>query len=560
LSGLRQIKGNILCGKQDDCRIKSEIIYLNNHNRKEKPIDDKNVQSIMEQNKHNTLPGQNPGTTHTDKIRTRFAPSPTGLLHVGSFRTAFFNWLFARKSGGSFILRIEDTDRKRSEERYLKSQLADINWMGIEWDEGPEIGGEHGPYFQMQRLDIYKKHVGILLSRGLAYQCYCTPEELKEDREKARKEKETDAFGYPGKCRNLAPEQISKYEEEGRKPCIRFKSPAAGETRIVDRIKGEVDFDNKLLDDFVIVKSDGIPTYNFAVVVDDHLMGITHIIRGDEHFSNTPKQVLLYEAFGFIPPQFVHIPIILNEDRTKLSKRKGAVHLLEYRDRGYLREALLNFLALLGWAPKDNREILSMEELKEAFSLEGITKHPAIFDEKKLEWMNGQYLTSLPPEKIIKRLKPFLLKRGINPEIKDDEWYREAILLYRERMKTLDDLAENLAYYFIDFDNYDPRGIKKHFKHAYIEEALPFLAGRIEQAGDLTVENLENIVRTYADELGLSAGKLIHPIRLAITGKTGTPPIFDVMKLMGKEKLKRRLNQSANFIHSGLKSEDEASK
>jgi len=480
----------------------------------------------------------------TGIVRVRFAPSPTGLLHVGSFRTALFNWLFARKNNGRFILRIEDTDQKRSTEEFLESQLADMKWMGLDWDEGPGAEGEHAPYFQMKRLDLYREYADKLLSLGKAYHCYCTPEELKQER------KETKSAGYSGKCRNLTPQQVEKLKCEGRKPCVRFKSPSEGKTVFYDHIKGEVSFENRLLDDFVIMKSDGIPTYNFAAVVDDHLMEITHIIRGDEHLSNTPRQVLIYLALGFELPRFVHIPIILNEDRTKLSKRKGAVHLLEFKEKGFLREAMLNFIALLGWSPGDDREILSKTELIESFSFDGITKHPAVFDYKKLEWINGQYITSLPVRTIVERLKPFIAKMGVDPDEKDFDWYVEALSVYGNRVKTLVELAGGLLCFFRDFDEYNPKGVKKHFKHDFIAPSLYELERRIDEDDEFTLESLEKIVRDYSKELGVSAGKLIHPIRLAITGGTASPPIFDVMKLAGKKLLMKRLHKCAKFVES----------
>ena len=486
-------------------------------------------------------------------IRVRFAPSPTGLLHVGSFRTALFNWLFARKHNGTFILRIEDTDRKRSKDEFLKSQLSDMEWMGLDWDEGPQKGGESGPYFQMERLETYREYSNRLLEEGKAYKCYCTPEELKEERK--RQEKLDKNTGYGGKCRNLSPEQVENFEKEGRQPCIRFKVPDSGYTKFNDYIKGEMSFDNSLMDDFVIMKSDSIPTYNFAVVIDDCLMKITHVIRGDEHLSNTPKQVVIYQALAASTPLFVHIPIILNEDRTKLSKRKGAVHLLEYRDKGYLKEALLNFLVLLGWAPGNDREIFSLKELTGEFSLDGITKHPAVFDEKKLVWMNGQYISSIDLESLIPRIKVFLKKLNVDPDIYDPDWYKKSVTLYRTRMKTLVDFAENLLCFFTDLEEYDESGVKKRFKFEFLIDALPQLADRIKADNDFSVESLEKIVRDYAEELGVSAGKLIHAVRLSITGMTNSPPIFDVMLLAGKELLYKRLNKAAEFISERFKSE-----
>ncbi len=481
------------------------------------------------------------------EVRVRFAPSPTGLLHVGSFRTALFNWLFARKTGGKFILRIEDTDRVRSKPEYLQSQLADLEWMGLNWDEGPGVGGDYGPYFQMERLSIYKEYAKKLMDEGKAYFCYCTAEELERERQEAKKEKKN--FGYSGRCRHLSQAEREKFEKEGRRPCIRFMTPQEGVTVVKDLIKGEVSFENQLMDDFVIVKSDGIPTYNFAVVIDDYLMKITHVIRGDEHMSNAPKQIMIYDALGFEKPQFCHIPIILNKDRSKLSKRKGAVHLLDYKERGYLREALLNFLALLGWAPKDNREIFSKEELIEAFSLEGISKHPAIFDEEKLEWLNSKYIQSIPDEELIPLVKEFLEKMGINPNVKDVEWYKKAIPLYRERAKTLVEFAEKMVYYFKPVNSYDPKGVKRYFKkNLFLIDALKEMAKRIEKDEEYTPESLEKILREYAEEIGVKAGKLIHAVRLACTGTTATPPLFDVVSLIDKNEVINRLLKASDFI------------
>ncbi|MCE1249017.1 MAG: glutamate--tRNA ligase [Firmicutes bacterium] len=479
-------------------------------------------------------------------IRVRFAPSPTGLLHVGSFRTALFNWLFAGKNNGSFILRIEDTDRKRSKDEFLQSQMADMKWMGLNWDEGPGVEGKHSPYFQTQRLETYSQHAQKLVEENKAYYCFCksddsgSEKESGEDNEKQGKQ--------TCSCKNLTKDQVNELKTQGNQACIRFATPSEGEALVRDLIKGDVPFDISLIENFVILKSDGIPTYNFAVIVDDHLMEITHVIRGDEHLSNTPRQVLLYNAFGYEPPVFAHIPIILNEDRTKLSKRHGAVHLLEFRDRGYVKEALLNFMALLGWAPKDNREILTMEELVEAFSLDGVPKHPAVFDEKKLLWMNSQYIMTLPPEIIAERLAPFIEKLGFNPSVKDADWYITSVILYRERAKTLVELAENLACFFQETVEYDPAGVKKHFKPEILRSAMPELIKRVTETDSFTIENLEAVVRQYAEELGISAGKLIHPIRLAITGKTASPPVFDVMVLAGKEMLKSRLQAAQSFI------------
>ena len=475
---------------------------------------------------------------------------------MGSFRTALFNWLFARKHGGTFILRIEDTDRQRSRDEFLNSQLADLEWMGLDWDEGPKVGGDYGPYFQMGRLHSYERFAGKLLKEGKAYHCYCTPGELKAQR--AAAEADGGSAGYPGTCSNLTPEQVNRFKEEGRKPCLRFRSPGEGATVIDDMIKGEVTFDNQVIDDFVIVKSDGIPTYNFAVVIDDYTMGISHVIRGDEHMSNTPKQVMLFEALGIPQPRFCHIPIILNQDRTKLSKRKGAVHLLDYRNRGYVKDALFNFLALLGWSPKDNREIMSCEEIVEAFDVSGITKNPAVFDERKLEWMNGQYITRMPVETLMGYLKEYFHHKGTDTANRDDDWIKKAIGVYRDRMKTLEDFAVSLSYFFNPVKEYDPKGVKKAFKGEYLPDALENMAERIKAMETFDEESLETLLRGQAQEIGVSAGKLIQAVRVAATGVTATPPIFDVMVLVGRELLISRLLEGARFIRSRQKEQPSA--
>lgn len=477
------------------------------------------------------------------KVRVRFAPSPTGYLHVGSFRTALFNWLFARKNCGDFILRIEDTDRQRSSGDFLKSQLADMRWMGLDWDEGPDIGGDFGPYYQSERTYLYNKFAKKLLDSGRAYHCYCTPEELKEQRKKNPK-----SPGYQGACRNLTESKIKEYEKQSRKPCVRLLTPDSGFTVIVDVVKEQVEFDNRLLDDFVIMKSDGMPTYNFAVVVDDRLMGVTHVIRGDEHMSNTPKQGMIYDALDFPRPVFCHIPIILNTDRTKLSKRKGAVHLLDYRERGYLKEALLNYSALLGWAPKDDREIMPLEDILDSFSLKGVTKHPAVFDEQKLEWMNSQYLARLPHDELVDRCIDFLRKNGVDTDQKSREWFDRAVAVYGERVKTLGDYLQQFEYYFNPVEEYNPKGVKRCFKADYIPDALNETASRIERSDRFDKEFLEEMLRGYAGELEVSAGKLIQAVRLAVSGRTATPPIFDVMVLTGKETLINRLRKASVFI------------
>ncbi len=339
-------------------------------------------------------------------VRVRYAPSPTGYPHVGNIRTALFNWLFARRCGGSFLVRIEDTDVSRRIEGALEAILDGLRWLGLDWDEGPEVGGKYGPYFQSQRLDKYREVAESLVAQGYAYHCYCSPERLEAMRAEQTRRKQPP--GYDRHCRDLSQAERSKKEAEGIVPVVRFKSPLEGQTRFTDLIRGEVVFENSTLDDLVLLKSDGYPTYHLANVIDDHLMEISHVLRAEEWLSSTPRHLLLYQALGFAPPQFAHLPMRLGPDRSKLSKRHGAVSIIEYREQGYLSEAMVNFLALLGWSLDDKTEMFTMEELKRRFSIERISKTAAIFSLKKLDWMNGIYIRKLSHEALLERGMPFL--------------------------------------------------------------------------------------------------------------------------------------------------------
>jgi nondiscriminating glutamyl-tRNA synthetase len=344
------------------------------------------------------------------EIRVRFAPSPTGPLHIGGARSALFNFLLAKKLGGKFILRIEDTDRERSSRESEVNIYESLKWLGMNWDEGPDVGGAYGPYRQMERLDIYQEYTQKLLAEGKAYYCYCSEEELEKERQEALAQGGSPQ--YSGKCRLLSAEGREKYEAEGRKPVVRFRVPEDKEIVINDLVRGEVAFQSEEVGDFIIVKSDGIPTYNYAVVIDDALMKISHVIRAEEHLSNTPRQILLYEALGFEIPQFAHISLILGKDRSKMSKRHGATSVVQYKEEGYLPEAVVNFLALLGWAPEGEAEIFSLEELIKEFSLERVAKNPAVFDMEKLRWINGIYLRECSLDKLTELALPYLIKAG----------------------------------------------------------------------------------------------------------------------------------------------------
>lgn len=485
----------------------------------------------------------------SEKVRVRFAPSPTGSLHIGGARTALFNLLFARHNNGTFILRIEDTDTERSTEESAQQIVRSLRWLGLDWDEGPEKGGKYGPYFQSKRWDIYKKEAERLLQEGKAYYCYCTPEELEEKREEARKAGKPPR--YDGHCRNLTAEERAKYEAEGRKPTIRLKVPQEGQTVVHDLIRGEVVFDNSVLDDFIIVKSNGIPTYNFACVVDDHAMELTHIIRAEEHLSNTPKQIQVYEALGYEPPQFAHVPMILAPDRSKLSKRHGATSVEEFRDQGYLAESIINYLTLLGWSPEGTEEIFDMEKAIKEFTLERVNKTAAIYDVKKLTWINGHYLRELDLDYITKQVIPFMIKKEIITEEESKTKYdyiKAVVEISRDRAKTLDELADNIAFFFKDVKEYEEKGVRKHFNKPNAAELLEKGADALEKVDEFNHDNTEQAFRNLTDSLGIKAAELIHPTRLAITGRTVGPGLFEIIVLMGKQKTAERMRKAAEWI------------
>ena len=391
----------------------------------------------------------------TKPVRVRFAPSPTGRPHVGNIRTALFDWLFARHTGGKFILRIEDTDVARKVEGAVEAIMDGLRWLGLDWDEGPEVGGDYGPYFQSQRLELYQEAAERLVAQGDAYYCYCSPERLEAMRRSRSARKQPP--GYDRHCRDLSPQERAQKEAEGIMPVVRFKTPLEGQTRFNDLIYGDVVFENSTIDDFVLLKSDGYPTYHLANVVDDHAMEISHVIRAEEWISSTPRHLLLYQALGLEPPQFVHHPMILGPDRAKLSKRHGAVSILEYREQGYLPETMFNFLALIGWSLDDKTEIMSRQELVDNFSLERIGKTGAIFNREKLDWMNGVYIRSLSVDDFTQRALPFLDK-GLPPQVKRPlsiDYVRQIMPLIQERARTLAEVPELVEFFFVDELDYD---------------------------------------------------------------------------------------------------------
>ena len=472
-------------------------------------------------------------------VRLRFAPSPTGYLHIGNARTALFNYLLARRLSGAFILRIEDTDRDRSRPEYESALVEDLRWMGLEWDEGPDVGGPRGPYRQMERLALYREYAEKLAASGAAYPCYCTKEEL--DRRNLEAAEEGRSRGYDNRCRELTATNRARYEREGRKPVLRFRVPERTVT-VTDLIRGEVAFAGEAITDFVLVKSDGIPTFNFAVVVDDHLMGVTHVVRGEDHLSNTPKHILLFEAIGATVPQFAHMSMTLGPDRTRLSKRHGATSVRAYRDEGYLPEAFFNYITLLGWGSADSQEIFTREELIREFSLERCNKAAAVFDPQKLIWMNGLYLRQLPVDELAQRALPFLRRAGVIGEAarpEDLTRVRAALALEQEKLRTLGDAADRLDVFFRE-PVYDAEAVGKHL-HADGRRVLAELSSVLAGAGDFGKEALETLVREFCRAKNLKTGQVFHPLRVAVSGRTTGAGLFDMLELLGRDTDLRRV-------------------
>ncbi|MDD3653492.1 MAG: glutamate--tRNA ligase [Desulfotomaculaceae bacterium] len=483
------------------------------------------------------------------EVRVRFAPSPTGRLHIGGARTALFNWLFARHYEGKFVLRIDDTDTARSTEDSIGQILSSMKWLGLFWDEGPGVGGPYEPYCQSQRLELYRQAANQLLAEGKAYLCYCTPEELAERRKQAMADKQ--APRYDGRCRYLSPAERDRLEAEGRWPVIRLRVPDSGETVVHDYCRGDVSFANALLDDFIIMKSNGDPTYNFATVVDDAAMRITHILRAEEHLSNTPRQILVYQALGKPQPVFAHVSMILAPDRSKLSKRHGATSVEEFREQGYLPAALINYLALLGWSPEGDAEIMSPAEMVYQFSLEHVGKTAAIYDLKKLTWLNGHYLNEADLTLITGLVIPLLKKRGLVPEEITPHFYyyiMEVVGTVRTRVKTINEIVDASTYFFSDDFEYDQKGVLKYFSKPGAAKLLKQARHVLEWVKHFDLETTEATYRQLSEKLGIKAGDLIHPTRLALTGRTMTPGLFDVMVTLGKEKSLERLDRAIAFI------------
>ncbi len=484
-------------------------------------------------------------------VRVRYAPSPTGYPHVGNIRTALFNWLFARHYGGSFIVRIEDTDVTRKVKGTVQAILDGLCWLGLDWDEGPEVGGKYAPYFQSQRLEIYREAAERLISQGDAYYCYCSPQRLAAMRAEQVRRKEPP--GYDRHCRDLSREERNKKEAEGITPVVRFKTSLSGQTGFNDLIRGEVVFENNTIDDFVLLKSDGYPTYHLASVVDDHLMEISHVLRAEEWLSSTPRHRLLYQALGFEPPQFAHLPMLLGTDRAKLSKRHGAVAITEYREQGYLPETMVNFLALLGWSLDDRTEILSRQELIDNFSLERVSRTAAIFNRDKLNWMNGVYIRSLTTDEFFEAVQPYLMMDRAAGEtlISSEEYVRNILPLIQERARTLVEVTELAQFFFVDELDYDSSLlIGKNMSQKSATEALRVPQQRLGQLDSFDTESLEAILRPLAVELGLKTGQLFGTLRVAITGRTAAPPLFQTMAVLGKERCLKRIKAALDRLEA----------
>lgn len=478
--------------------------------------------------------------------RVRFAPSPTGYLHVGGARTALFNWLHARQTGGTFILRIEDTDADRSSWEMVQGILDGLRWLGLDWDEGPEVGGPHEPYFQSQRLERYRELARELLSSGRAYRCFCTPDEIKARREQA--EAAGGGWKYDRLCASLPPAEARARVDAGAPHAVRFMVPE-GTTGFDDTVHGRIEFANTDIEDFVVLRSDGYPTYHLSVVADDVDMQVSHVVRGDDHISNTPKHVLIFEALGRPVPAFAHVPLILGTDKKRLSKRHGATSVMEYARQGILPEALFNFLALLGWSPGNDREIFDKGDLIEAFSLGGISGGNAVFNPEKLEWFNQQHMQRLPDEEIARRIEPLLRERGLWRDAFDGAeraWLLSLIELLKPRVKRLHDFADETPYLFGDDVVFDEAAVAKHLAADGAREMLAALADRLAAVALFDHASLDAFVRGYAVERGVKLGALVHPARVALTGRSVSPGLFEIMELLGRDRTLKRLRSGAS--------------
>lgn len=497
-------------------------------------------------------PGKGVGNMVKEKpVRVRFAPSPTGYLHIGNAHTALFNWLFARHEGGKVILRIEDTDLERSKPEYEQGIIDELKWLGLEWDEGVAVGGDYGPYRQSERLDLYREYADKLYEAGFTYKCYCTPEELAEEREAA--EKRGEAPRYSGRCRNLTEAERERLEAEGRVPVYRFRVPKGRVITFDDMVRGRIEVDSDSIGDFVVVRSNGMPTYNFSVVVDDITMKITHVIRADEHISNTPRQILLYEALGAEIPTFAHVAMLLGPDRTKLSKRHGAASITDYREMGYLPEAIVNYLAILGWAPPDEQEILTWDEMVAAFELTRVSRSPAVFDMEKLNWMNGQYIRNADLGRITDLAIPYLIKAGLIDEKVAQtrrEWLEQVVDLVRGPLAYLAQIPEHAAVILSKTLSWDDPKVQKILQQAEVPTILKAAVEKLSQLEAWQAAEIHTALKGLADELGVGVGKIMRPVRAAVTGAASGPELHQVIWLLGRDVVIERLQSALALIES----------
>lgn len=479
-----------------------------------------------------------------DKVRVRIAPSPTGYFHVGTARAAIFNWLYARRLGGQFLVRIEDTDQERSKKEYIDVILEGLRWLGLQWDE--EI------VYQSERMPTFRPYANQLVGMGKAYRCFCPAEELKKKREAAQAVKID--YHYDRTCRELDQATIDRNLAVNLPYVIRLKLPTSGTASFEDVVLGKIEKDYRDLDDFIILKTDGNAIYNFAVVMDDHGMGITHVIRGNDHITNTFLQKEIYLAFGWPLPVFGHLPLILRPDKSKVSKRKGDKSVEEYRHDGYLPEAMLNFLALLGWSPKDDREKMTRQELIDAFSLEGINPSNAIFNPEKLTWLNGQYIMDKSNHELATMVAPLLVDDGLTTKYYLEtrwQWLMKIMGMLKERCKLVTEFVSASSYFFVDKFDYDPKGAQKAFTKEAAEH-MTKLADRFEKIDEFTEAKAEEALRGLSEELGVKPAVLIHPTRLAVSGLTGGPSLFGMLEAIGKERVVARLRRAVEYINSGM--------
>lgn len=481
----------------------------------------------------------------TNEVRVRYAPSPTGNLHIGNARTALFNYLYAKHFGGKFIIRVEDTDDKRNVAGGEESQLKYLKWLGLDWDEGADVGGDYGPYRQTERLDIYNKYVEELLEKNLAYKCYMTEEELDAEREDQRTKGQVPK--YAGAHSDLTPEQIARYKEEGRQPSIRIRVPDNQTYTFNDIVRANITFESSDFGDWVIVKKNGIPTYNFAVAIDDYLMKISHVLRGEEHISNTPKQMMIYDAFGWTPPKFGHMTLILNEDRKKLSKRDE--HILQfieqYRNLGYLPETLFNFIMLLGWSPVGEEEIFDKSKLIEIFDPERLSTSAAIFDPQKLKWMSNEYIKASDLQTVIDLAMPYLIEAGRLPEDMDEDkrtWAENVIALYREQLRYGAEIVELTALFFNEAIHYDEDSMDV-LEQEQVPEVLQVFTDKLIHLEDFTKDAIKAEIKATQKETGHRGKKLFMPIRVATTGQTHGPELPMAIELLGRDVILTRLDK-----------------